>query len=615
VVHTRHRLSFSLTFALASTLSLNGQRPTSTPNPSDPTIFITSPMPAPAWALAERALLSINAEGAAAFAQRYLDERGYLRAPERWGVSDGPDDAMETIRNWPLAHALGGSDSILSLWEKAWEGNLEQYSRAKIPSLELAKDGIYYKEFVTSFDWEHTSEGLAGFYFYGLSRPTDERYQARLRRFAGFYMNEDPEAPNYDPKYKIIRSLFNGSRGPKLTPATPDDWDGEEVPGANPARRTRFLKASNIRGDHPLNLNATNLAMHAYLLTHEAKYRNWLLEYVDAWRQRAEANGGNLPSNIGLDGTIGGEWGGKWYGGVFGWNSPDTGIRNYVLRGPPEAFGNALLLTGDQAYTQVLRRQIDNLYAAKQVKDGKVLLPRFYGDQGWYGFYEVGSGPSGSLGNLGNVLIDIYMWSLAPGDLERLSKTGWIGYLTGENSGYPLKALQDDLEAVRRAAQRLRNDTSSYNMARGSARGSNANPVATTALINLTMGGNDPGGSTHGPLPLHTQVRHFDPERRRAGLPEDVGALVERIRPDSVTLTLVNLHPLEYRTVTVQMGAYAEHQAAAVTVGSRTMPIDRPWFNVRLAPGSGETLTIVLRRYAHQPTLAFPWDRGWMVKQ
>ena len=579
-----------------------------------PTVVIETPMRAPAWALAERAMLAINAQGVAAFTERYFDERGYLRAPARWGVSDGPDDAMENIRNWPLAHALGGPDAILSHWRKAWEGHLEQYSRAQVPGVEMARDGIFYQEFITSFDWEHTGEGLAPFYFYGLSGPTDPRHQARMRRFAGFYMNEDPEAPNYDAEHRIIRSLFNGSRGPKLTPASANDWDGEPVPGARPSRRTRFLDSTNIRGDHPLNLNATNLAFHAYLLTGEEKYRDWLLEYVDAWRERADANGGNIPSNIGLDGTIGGEWDGKWYGGVFGWNSPDTGVRNYVLRGPPEAFGNALLLTGDQAYTNVIRRQIDNLYAASQVRDGEVLLPRYYGDEGWYGHAALGEGPSGALGNLANVQVDVYLWSLAPGDLERLPPTGWTGYLTAErpDPDYPLTALQGDLETVRRAAGRLREDNSSYNMARGSALGAGANPVATTALINLTMGANDPGGSTHGPLPLHAQVRHFDPARRRAGLPDDVAALVERIRPESVTLTLVNLNPLEHRTVTVQMGAYAEHHAETVTTGGRTTPVDQPWFEVRLAPGAGDTLTIRRSRYAHQPTLAFPWDRGWM---
>jgi len=39
----------------------------------------------------------------------------------------------------------------------------------------------------------------------GLCEPTDERFRQRMRRFAGFYTNEDPEAPNYDPKHKIIR--------------------------------------------------------------------------------------------------------------------------------------------------------------------------------------------------------------------------------------------------------------------------------------------------------------------------------------------------------------------------------------------------------------------------
>ena len=171
------------------------------------------------------------------------------------------------------------------------------------------------------------------FYWHALGRPDDQANLARARRFAGFYLNEDPAAPNYDPKLKIIKSLFNGSKGPITRPVTPVDWDGDE----NPERAARFSTSSNIRGDHPLNLLATTLSTQAYLLTHEPKYQQWVLEYVDAWRDRAAANGGNFPSNIGLDGQIGGEWEGKWYGGVFGWNSPDDGRRNYVLRGIPSA--------------------------------------------------------------------------------------------------------------------------------------------------------------------------------------------------------------------------------------------------------------------------------------
>ena len=579
----------------------------------DVTILAARSMPAPAWALAQRQLLALNAEGAALWAATYLDANGHLRGAANFGIEDGPDDAVESIRNWPLAHALGGPESIIELWDKAWEGHLDQYTKAKDPSTDLAKEGMYYKEFPTSYDWEHTGEGLGPFYWYGLSRPTDERYQIRLRRFAGFYMNEDPEARNYDQKLKIIPSLFNGSRGAKMTPNTQEDWNGRLLPGTKPS--TRFLKATNIAGDHPLNLGSTNLAFHAYLATHDPKYKNWLLEYVDAWKARIDENGGNIPSNIGRDGRIGGEWSGKWYGGVFGWNSPDEGVRNYVLRGPPEAFGNALLLTGNQAYTGVLRRQIDNLYAAKKVENGRVLVPRYYGDNGWYGHHDGESGSPGGLSNLREVETDIYMWALEARDLERLPKRGWTGYLTSGDSAYPLTALHAGLEEIRRAASRLRADTTTLDYPPHTTRGAGMNPVATEALINLTLGGNDPNGSGHGPLPLHTQIRHFDPDRRRAGLPEDVAALVERVGAEGITLTLVNTNPFQSRTVTVQMGGYGEHHCISVTAGGRTVPVDAPYVNVRLAPGSGETLTIAMRRYAHQPTLAFPWDRAWMVKQ
>jgi hypothetical protein len=576
-------------------------------------ISITNPMPAPAWALAERRLLALNADGVALWASKYLDANGYLRGAANFGIQDGPDDAVESIRNWPLAHALGGPESIIEEWDRAWEGHLDQYTKAKDPSTELAKEGMYYKEFPTSYDWEHTGEGLGPFYWYGLSRPDDERYAIRLRRFAGFYMNEDPEARNYDAKLKIIPSLFNGSKGAKLTPNTQEDWNGRLLPGTKPS--TRFLKATNILGDHPLNLGSTNLAFHAYLVTQEAKYKSWLLEYVDAWKERIAANGGNIPSNVGRNGQIGGEWGGKWYGGVFGWNSPDEGVRNYVLRGPPEAFGNALLLTGDQGYTQVLRRQVDNLYANSKTENGRVLLPRYYGDQGWYGHHDGEKGSAGGLTNLREVETDIYLWALEGRDLERLPKRGWIGYLTSGDASYPLSALQQGLSDIQRAGARLRADTSTPDFPPHSTRGAGVNPVATEALINLTLGANDPNGSGHGPLPLHAQVRHFDPDRRRAGLADDVAALVEKISPEGVTLTLVNTHPLAYRTAVVQAGGYGEHHVTSVVAGGRTFQVDAPHFTVRLSPGAGETLIINLRRYAHQPTLAFPWNRGSMIGQ
>ena len=88
---------------------------------------------------------------------------------------------------------------------------------------------MYYKEFPVMFDWLHNGEGLSVFNLQGISDPKDANYLRRVRRFAGFYMNEDPGAPNYDSEHKIIRSLFNGSRGPLLREAEAVDWAGDPI--------------------------------------------------------------------------------------------------------------------------------------------------------------------------------------------------------------------------------------------------------------------------------------------------------------------------------------------------------------------------------------------------
>jgi hypothetical protein len=379
----------------------------------------------------------------------------------------------------------------------------------------------------------------------------------------------------------------------------------------------------------------------------------------------------------------------------------------------------ALLLSGDQSYTQAMRHQIDNIFAAKRVVDGKILVPHLYDDKGWGGYGEMSQGTlhvqrgngSGTQGNLVNILVDLYMTSMLPADLERIPilpgdispqrhgtdtppGTDWINYIKGNDPDYPMRALRAALAELRAkavpssggdaaasaggnfgagsstgwlgvsgqaypstismasleqlppmrpglggcvpknstpltatspaavsaaAAAGRRGETAWAGGRRGGAggRGGGDNgpaniggngSIPVAALVHLTMGGPDPGGESHGPLPLNVQVRHFDPEKKRPGLPDDVGALVEHFDANSVTLTLVNGNQLHERTVTVQMGAYGEHTATEVTAGGQTTVVSGPWFNVRLAPGSGETLTIGVRRYTNMPRAAFPWD-------
>jgi hypothetical protein len=119
------------------------------------------------------------------------------------------------------------------------------------------------------------------------------------------------------------------------------------------------------------------------------------------------------------------------------------------------------------------------------------------------------------------------------------------------------------------------------------------------------LGGIHPGRQG---APLHCSVRYFDPVRRRAGLPADVAALVETFSPDSLTLRLVNLSQTDERLVTVQGGAYGEHQFLDVRDGSHASKAVGRTIDVRLAPGCGGRLVIGWKRHANQPTLHAPWD-------
>src|SRR5436190_12904892 len=94
---------------------------------SELTIHVRTPMAPPSWALLERELLRYNSMAVERFAAKYIDERGYLAHTPRWGTLDGPDDALETYWNWTLLHALGGSDSVLNIYKKGYEGYLRQY--------------------------------------------------------------------------------------------------------------------------------------------------------------------------------------------------------------------------------------------------------------------------------------------------------------------------------------------------------------------------------------------------------------------------------------------------------------------------------------------------------
>ncbi len=604
---------------------------------AEPAIHVDSAMPPPGWALMERALLDANSRAVEEFAGQYLDERGYLLHTPRWGTLDGPDDAIETFFNWTLLHALGGSDAVLEAFKKGQEGHLRQYGEIRTELTELAKNGAYHKEFITQSDWFHTGEGMRAFFLWGLSEPTNPLLVRRMKRFAGMYMDEDPEAPNYDPDKKIIKSIWNGSLGPMLRRATVYDWVGDPVPGTfhllhNPARDQKMLdliewyprmlahceEYLDSVGDNFLNMGATLLGLNAYALTHENKYRDWTLDYMNAWKERTAKTGGMIPSNIGLDGELGGEHDGQWWKGTYGWNFTifdgelqQIAHRNYFTAASWAGFSNALLLTGDQSYVDVLRKQLDLIYEHKKVENGKTLLPQMYGDPRGYKY----NGKPEFYQYTGNLFTDrlteIYLWSMDRKDLERVpTDKGWIGFLEGNDPDYPARAMAADFEHIRERVERIRNDPTSPDtrLADFLLR---VVPATTETLTQLTLGGYFAGGRI---WVLNSRLRYFDPERRRSGLPRDVAALVEKLTADSVTVTLVNVNQIEARDVQVQAGGYGEHEFTGVRHNGKSQELAAPYVTVHLEPGTGAQLEFKMKRYANHPTLAQPWNRGWLVK-
>jgi hypothetical protein len=615
-------LGFVLLSALG--LSLNRTRAIQTAA----SIRIETPMAAPRWATLERELLAANVPACREFFGKYFDSHGRLQCFVRWGANDGPDDAFENFNRWPELHALGASDEILSLYSRGHAGLLKQYTEARTTEVPIARQGMYHNEFIVQSDWMHHGEGMQLFNRMGLSVPQDATYQQRARRFAGLYMAEEPDAPNYDPARRIIRSMQNGSRGPMLRKATSIDWVGDPfdvkqfIAEHGESSFEQFLahyqEYTDVVGDHFLNVAATTLPTNAFLITADPKYKQWVVEYMDAWLERMRQNRGIIPSHVGLDGKVGGV-DGAWWGGAYGWGfspiNPVTGRRedrNRIAWALP-GFGNALLVSGDRKYVDAWRAMISAVNANAREEKGRKQFPSMYGREGWYGWrstpWDVGA-------------VNVWYWSQKPEDLPRTQSTwsppaatgtyaslgtaGWLDFLGGRRPEYPEQALQWDLDLIGKRLTAMRKDATpperrlADNML-------DYNPAAVESLLQLMWGALLPGRD--GGL-INARLRYFDADRRRAGVPQDVAALVSEMSDTQTTVTLVNLSRTEPRTVIVQGGGYAEHQLTSVTRRGTTTRVDAPVLTVRLDPGCGDTLVFSMERYANEPTARHPWQRA-----
>ncbi len=627
---------------------------------------------APAWAVLERQLIEEMERAVDPFLQKYTHPDGRLiwnSGPRE--SRDGADDFYESFYNWPLLYVLGGCDRLLELGQRQWDATTEL----------MGEYGHVYKEYEIGYDQFHQSESYVYFYLLCMADPKNGKNRARARRFAGFYLNEDPEAPNYDPEKKIIKCAHNGSKGPRWlyeeteTPSYGygpgmaryglpyEDLDGidtpEDLEDPEKARRMgQAMKERMNRGDCATNLHVTSLIANAFYLTQEQKYRDWLCEYVDAWIARAEANDGLLPDNVGLTGKVGEYIEGRWYGSMYGWTWPH-GFYNIAMAAILAAT-HCYLVTRDERYLQMPRTQLQKIMEQGRIADldevhmslrehwiGQLsalgddkrsfVVPYCYGAKGWSDFQPLAPMYPAALWNLTGAAIDwdmleeirdkeCYDWSkVIPfrNKEDAYHEQPWVCYLKGENPDYPVQILQAALSQVYRRMALVREDQTDPcdNHIHW---WQQLNPVTTEALIQLTLGA--PQMLYNGGI-LIAPLRYFDLERRRPGLPLDVGALVEEVAQERLVVHLVNLSALEGRKVLLQAGTLGEHQftvaeynaLASVYPGSPESyagsPVEQQreriefastHFQVELPPGTEIRLEIGLKRHVNEPGYEFP---------
>ena len=648
----------------------------------------------PRWAGLERELLHIMNRAVDVIPAKYLNPDGTSKwpnyPPEKGSVGSA-DDVYESFHSWPLCYVLGGDDKFLEMSKREFDAVTEQLHRYS-ESSDLGKEAIPVidEDFFSHGDWMHIGESMEFFYVMNLADPEDEKNRERAVRFANYYFNEGPNItePNYDFEHKVIRSSATGSHGARFSdpekarfgyhnPSWLDfynlpfhDIEGvkyhEDLEDPEKAHLLgEAVARRQQRSDSPTNLLATSLMTNAYLNTGDERYRQWVIDYTEAWRERTAQNGGVLPDNCGPTGKVGELMDGKWYGGYYGWTFPHG--FTFLAEGLAVSGQNECLLTGDTGKLSWVREQTEELMKYGVEHDGVLYLPYKYAAPGSDIQYRPMGHPSGytrdsyredyvkyiqvdgrfEFVTLGpNCLTHSWHMTFDPRDLEVLRKTQgkgekslgqidrravWhpdsfpdgyasyggpgtknlgaqeralMGYHTGIFPDYPEKMLEYNIDLVFDRLKTLREDTQpeekytdDYLQLR--------NPIVCEGLVHLTMGG---------PLPLYNggllvvSLFYFDADRGRPGLPEDVAALVSEVRADGLTVTLVNLSPLDTRNIIVQGGAFGEHEFTSAEItqaDGKTFreALEGSRFAAELCPGSVTTLRLSMKRYANDPRL------------
>ena len=621
----------------------------------------------PDWAVLERQLIKTMNGTPEYVLEKYANPDGSLKWPvdPDYTSIDALDDMYESFHNWPLFYLLGGDGKFLALSHREYDAITEQFTHYSCGH----GHPIVVKEYEQGYDWMHQSEGYLFFYFLNLADPRHPKNIERSINYAGFLLNEDPDAINYDEEHNILKCCYLGSMGAAhrnfdRKPWMWADWKQwyglpyNDLPGiltiddmhdVEKARQMAEAMCDRLAySDTVVNLMSTSMVMNAYLHTGDEKYRRWILTYIGTWRKKTEENGGLVPDNIGPDGRIGGSNNGKWYGGYYGWTWPHGFY--FIADALTIACENEALLNRDAGGIQWVRDQYDHVISRAIEKDGQLYCPQKHGDPG--ALQEYFASPERFLTEPDNVTANpkfrrlverdgwyefsalpkpqpTHLWfaSREECDMERIRKTldfargewttiidGYSKYQGGQDMPW-LNYLQGGLPDYPERILR-HNLKQTYTRMKVMREDTELPENYTDSYLQkrnpITVEGLVQL-TMGGPMPIYNgglltvSVMYYDAEARRPGLPEDVAALVSKIDEDGITLELRNLNPVAGRALILKAGAFGEHRFDRVTYDGQSAVIEDKWVALDLPAGSEIRMRMDMTRYCNAPGYSLPY--------
>jgi hypothetical protein len=558
----------------------------------------------PTWAVLQRHLVDVVASAWPAFERKFSTPDGGLTYDGPMATRDGVDDFYEPFFNWPTFAMLTGSADILDAAKRHWVGVTRQ----------LTEYGMLRDEYERGYDWFHQSESLLLFVGLCAADPEDDAFRARAERFARLFL-PGSSTNVYDQKLRMFRSPHVGADGPRpglddSTEPFAADQSGmrpyglplRDIPGIerwedleDPAKAQLMGEAMQERlgtGDVPVSLAATSLVTNAWLFGHDQDLADWVEEYVGAWRDRAAANGGLIPDNVGPSGAVGELHGGRWYGGHYGWTWPH-GLHS-VEAGALVAAINYQLVTGDPDALELARTPLDTVLAhavhdrldpveptlagnwrvrLPDLDEPVQLVPYRVDDSGWFDWMPLQlafpiwlwatSGAAADRTRIDAVRADSgYDWARTVAfrsKEEAGHEDAWFAWLQGDYPAYPEESLLMAMSQVARRRGILEQDLGPQGD--DIHRWQQLNPVVTEVLVQQIAG--SPAPLYNGGLPI-MRLRWWDVSSGSLGLPPDVAALVSAVDDAGVTVTLVNLGGDIDRELLLQAGTYGEDRIVTV---------------------------------------------------